>query len=169
MQDFSEVEKPWRGQSQCGRVAPLLLMQLERKRCILIPLKELNLIVCEPNTPLDLYILMDLSDSMGAPLPYVKSVSQNISNLIFAYRISSNTLFSCSCTETLTAISCQPVLLILMTNTCWFIHVYVASQIIWSSCSYNIDLTRISIRQPSLCLASLILHATVMIQKKNQD
>ena len=35
-------------------------------------------VVSLPNTPLDLYILMDLSDSMGGPLASVKSVSQAI-------------------------------------------------------------------------------------------
>ena len=35
-----------------------------------------------PNAPLDLYILMDLSDSMAAPLATVKSISQLIGEII---------------------------------------------------------------------------------------
>ena len=35
-----------------------------------------------PNAPLDLYILMDLSDSMAAPLATVKSISQLIGEVI---------------------------------------------------------------------------------------
>eukprot|EP00731_Ephydatia_muelleri_P037931 Em0601g2a len=35
-----------------------------------------------PNAPLDLYILMDLSDSMAAPLATVKSISQLIAQQV---------------------------------------------------------------------------------------
>ena len=39
-------------------------------------------VVSLPNAPLDLYILMDLSDSMAAPLATVKSISQLIGEVI---------------------------------------------------------------------------------------
>eukprot|EP00731_Ephydatia_muelleri_P035953 Em0183g3a len=39
-------------------------------------------VVSLPNAPLDLYILMDLSDSMAAPLATVKSISQLIAQQV---------------------------------------------------------------------------------------
>ena len=39
-------------------------------------------VVTLPNAPLDLYILMDLSDSMATPLATVKSISQLIGEVI---------------------------------------------------------------------------------------
>ena len=42
-------------------------------------------VVSLPNAPLDLYILMDLSDSMAAPLATVKSISQLIGEVIHVH------------------------------------------------------------------------------------